>query len=516
MKRVVSLFGATAIAIAAVVGLRSPTGPQELAVGVVPALPAATQAGSVAARVAAAEFGQQALSAVSRAATAGDQLASVSAISPMLATSIAQAEQAREADRLRRAAEDAPGIDAIDRGDAHLPVRSGAFMPPAAGQVDQVVSLPAGMTVAQLEQKLNAVGGEVLREYATFAMVAVRLPGEAAADFLTDNGIERAVEDDLVEMAWSGGQAGGGSATLAAANVPSGANASSQIGIAVIDGGVFEHRDVNVERHANFIQPSTRKQGSRSESGLQALYIFDEGQGARVFDRADHGGQPAHLEYVSLLNDAEYNNLVSHYYPGGVHPDQVALKSLHSVGGGSARYMDLLNYSNKALKVLWVNFEGEPEERMTVAPYGYRDWQTFDGHPWIIADALTGEYLSVIESPAASPYNDFHGKPITWHGEGASVANGSLRAQFTGTSRITAECRKKDFMALEAWLTLPPASTVHGAVTVLRHGVGSNNSFELEDLGHSGMRFRIKTTKGDLVANWMPPHRNGVPQHIVA
>ena len=64
---------------------------------------------------------------------------------------------------------------------------------------------------------------------------------------------------------------------------------STDINVAVLDSGIAIHSDLNVRGRVHIVSPATASApgSSRSDAGLTALYIFDEGTGSTIYDRTN-------------------------------------------------------------------------------------------------------------------------------------------------------------------------------------------------------------------------------------
>src|SRR4030095_6339387 len=69
------------------------------------------------------------------------------------------------------------------------------------------------------------------------------------------------------------------------AGPPSYVSPASWVGVAVVDSGVAEHADLNVVEHVHIVPPATYNAQARADGTLASMYIFDERNGTKAYDR---------------------------------------------------------------------------------------------------------------------------------------------------------------------------------------------------------------------------------------
>ena len=154
----------------------------------------------------------------------------------------------------------------------------------APRMVDLVLAFDAGTDLALVRSEVEALGGRVTREYQHLRMRAVRVPEDAVAALTQRADVVSGVPDEPVMfLAQSAAQQ---TSRLPPAGSPHYVSASPSVGIAVLDSGVAEHADLNVVEHVQIVPPATYPVAPRADGGVVALYIFDEGNTDRIFDRA--------------------------------------------------------------------------------------------------------------------------------------------------------------------------------------------------------------------------------------
>ncbi|MEO0973584.1 MAG: LamG-like jellyroll fold domain-containing protein, partial [Pseudomonadota bacterium] len=145
-------------------------------------------------------------------------------------------------------------------------------------------------------ERLAALGGVLTHEYEALNMRAVSIPAAALEDLALDPHVTTMSLDRPVVAASASARATNNAPSHAS---PNAAFQGADVNIAILDSGVGEHEDLDNVEHVNLIAPFTRAvNGVRHDEGAEALYIFDENRGGRIFDRSERGavaGTPADL-----------------------------------------------------------------------------------------------------------------------------------------------------------------------------------------------------------------------------
>jgi hypothetical protein len=148
---------------------------------------------------------------------------------------------------------------------ASEPSASGTSYPAAsdAGMVDLVLAFDKGADLSGVRAEVEALGGEVTREYTQLPMRAVRVPADAVAALSQRADIVANVPDaPVMFLAQSSAQQ---TARLPAPTSPYYVQVASSVGVAVLDSGVAEHADLNVVEHINIVPPASYAAQTRAD-----------------------------------------------------------------------------------------------------------------------------------------------------------------------------------------------------------------------------------------------------------
>ncbi|MGI9235396.1 MAG: LamG-like jellyroll fold domain-containing protein, partial [Woeseiaceae bacterium] len=346
-------------------------------------------------------------------------------------------------------------------------------MPPT-GFVDQVIALEQDTDRAMLEATIEELDGEVLRYLSNLHIASVRIPEENAELLDKLQGIRTAVPDsEITFMSKSSRDA----ARLPTTGMPEFVNVDTTIGVAVVDTGVDSHADINLAGRVTLSAPETVLDSNmRDDNALKALYLFDEGRGSRVFDRA--AGSPSHLDHY-----ADASNLM--------HPDSISLSNLSSQSSLGVE-IDFRNKSDHAVEIFWVDYNGNKISQGIVQPNGSREIESQRKHPFIVANAATGRHEGLIyDLDNGEERVDFRGTPSAWSGDKLSVLNGNF-VNYGATDNVGPACTSAGAVAFEAWVI--PGNTTDETVIVER-GWGDSADFMLRQWA-SRYQGRIRTSAG--------------------
>ncbi|MDJ0938744.1 MAG: S8 family peptidase [Woeseiaceae bacterium] len=152
-----------------------------------------------------------------------------------------------EAERTLRA--DSTEEDATDDTAGPIPAEARAKMSaPVAALAMRGGNTPAEIIVSYADypelfegDRVESLGGEVVRRYSSFDMLAVRLPADALVELAIEDTVDRLSLDDQIRSLGS---------ELETANVPTAGSINeyykgSNVGIAVIDTGIDKHNDIS-------------------------------------------------------------------------------------------------------------------------------------------------------------------------------------------------------------------------------------------------------------------------------
>ncbi|MFK7889148.1 MAG: S8 family serine peptidase [Gammaproteobacteria bacterium] len=153
------------------------------------------------------------------------------------------------------------------------------------GMVDMVLAFNDRAEMIDLAERVAAAGGTITKDYERLAMSGVRIPAFAADEFAANAGALSAVDDRQVRFLSNSARK---TAQLPTSNSLDHVDPDNDIVLAVIDSGVANHQDINLVGRVNIIQPATEKTNSQyQDNSLEALFVFDELDGNKVFDRRD-------------------------------------------------------------------------------------------------------------------------------------------------------------------------------------------------------------------------------------
>ncbi|MEM1437291.1 MAG: S8 family serine peptidase, partial [Pseudomonadota bacterium] len=157
----------------------------------------------------------------------------------------------------------------------------------------------AGIDLAQLE----ALGGSVKRRFDSLRMTALSLPASALEALAVQSTVRTLSLDGQIKGLVAG--AGRATARFPQSGSSNAGFSGTGVGIAVIDSGVGAHADLNNVERIHLIEPATvPTQSLRHDDAVQALYVFDEASGERLFDRADAVNPGAEVLHLDLENSA--------------------------------------------------------------------------------------------------------------------------------------------------------------------------------------------------------------------
>ena len=156
-----------------------------------------------------------------------------------------------------------------------------------ADKVDVIMVYDAKPDKAE-KDRVRGLGGTTKREFDNFNMRVISVSENALEALGNGKGVRFIAPDREI--------AGLAMPSHATARVPVAGSANAQfdgdgVGIAVVDSGVGHHGDLPGVTRVHLVTPHTvAKQGTRHDDSARLLYVFDESNGARVFDRSGAAG----------------------------------------------------------------------------------------------------------------------------------------------------------------------------------------------------------------------------------
>ena len=154
--------------------------------------------------------------------------------------------------------------------------------------------------------RVAQLGGQVLRQYENFPLMAVSIPANQIGEFAGGSSVDFLDLNNSIQAAsLSARQAGNTPVSGAGSSVP----VSTNFAVAVVDSGVANHTDLNVVSHRSFNDARTSLTTTYYDAFGKNTYAgSDIWSGSEWIERNDTGGSSS--GYVRLTNSscpADYN-----------------------------------------------------------------------------------------------------------------------------------------------------------------------------------------------------------------
>ncbi len=288
-----------------------------------------------------------------------------------------------------------------------------------------------------LAAKLDAIGGQVVHQYHHMPFSTVRVPEHVADQIAGMVGAKFAKADEEIVFASDSSK---GTMGHPLENSGVAMPVSGNFGVAVLDSGVDDHSDLNVDRHVNFTVPFTDWSGSKVDRKMTLSYIFDEDGGTTVFDRAIKPTAAVHMTYL--------------HSTAGKHPESIPSSVMRSTEDGIVTELDLQNNWSQDVVIHLINENGKRVKLKKILRKTRWKFPSKKSYKYSITDSSGLTELAVITDQTAEVPVQVNGPLIDWDNQSMSVRGGGFMSA-AGYGEVINQCALINRFSLEALVDSP-------------------------------------------------------------